>query len=60
MALYRTFGDLGMVAGPVLLGLIAERFTLSHGLVANALLIGVVAALVAFLARETRRTRRGS
>ena len=60
MALYRTFGDLGMVIGPPLLGLMAERFTLGAGLVANAAFIGVVAALLAFAARETRRARRAS
>jgi len=57
MALYRTFGDLGMVIGPPLLGLVAERFTLGAGLVVNAVFIGIVAALLAFAARETRRAR---
>lgn len=60
MALYRTFGDLGMVAGPPLLGLIAERFTLSDGLIANAAFAGLVALLLAFGARETRRARRAA
>ena len=58
MALYRTFGDLGMVVGPPVLGLIAERFTLGAGLVANAAFIALVAVLVTFIARETRRSRR--
>ena len=60
MALYRTFGDLGMVVGPPILGLIGERFTLGTGLVANAVFICVVAALLAFVARETRRAPRAS
>jgi len=55
MALYRTFGDLGMVIGPAMLGLVAERYTLGAGLIANAALIALVAVLVAFFARETRR-----
>ena len=55
MALYRTFGDLGMVVAPPVLGLIAERSSLGGGLVANAMFIGGVAILVAFVARETRR-----
>jgi len=56
MALYRTFGDLGMVIGPAMLGLVAERYTLGAGLIANAALIALVAVLVAFFARETRRS----
>ena len=57
MALYRTFGDLGMVIGPPLLGLVAERFTLGAGLVVNAAFIGIVAALLGLVARETRQAR---
>jgi MFS transporter, DHA1 family, multidrug resistance protein len=63
MGLYRTFGDVGFVIGPPLLGLIADNFSLTAGLNANAVLIAVVAFALILFARETagRRARdRGS
>ena len=56
IGLYRTFGDVGFVVGPVLLGWVAERATKGMALDVNALLL-VGIALLALAARETVRRR---
>ena len=65
MALYRTFGDLGFVVGPILLGLLADATEgifesvsgLGVAMLFNALLLVLVASLVVILAVETVGTR---
>jgi MFS family permease len=69
MGLYRTFGDVGFIVGPILLGFIADtfrgRFTgiMGEGVAmeVNAALILLTAVLLVFLGKETagRRMSRG-
>lgn len=60
MGLYRTFGDVGFVVGPVLLGWIAEIGSKDLALSTNAVLVIGVGLLVALVAKETagRKLRR--
>jgi MFS family permease len=60
MGLYRTFGDAGLIIGPWGLGAIADRMSLSAGLITNAALAGAAALGVAIVAREPRVRRKGS
>lgn len=53
MGVNRTIGDVGLVIGSPLLGLIADVAGIPWGLVANAGVMLVVAVLFAFLAQET-------
>ena len=53
LGVYRTFGDVGLVVGSPLLGLIGDHAGLSWGLVTNAGLILVPGALFWFVAKET-------
>jgi MFS family permease len=66
MGLYRTFGDMGFVTGPVLLGWIADtfegRFANIPGqgvaLEFNAVLLVAVALLLVLVGKETAGRRR--
>ena len=68
MGLYRTFGDVGLVTGPVLLGWIADAFGgrfanisgMGVAMEFNALLLAATALLLVLAARETAGRRRGS
>jgi MFS family permease len=68
MGLYRTFGDIGFIIGPILLGWISEAFSgriegvsgYSIAMVFNALLIGLAAVLLAVMGKETAGRRPGS
>ena len=61
MGLYRTFGDIGFITGPILLGWISEAFSgriagvsaYSIAMEFNALLIGLTAVLLVVVGRET-------
>jgi len=53
MGIYRTFGDVGVSIGPVLLGWIADRFGFSPALWANGLLFVVAGLAFGLFARET-------
>lgn len=53
MGLYRTFGDVGFVAGPVLLGWLADAGGFGRALGLNAAVLLVVALAFGLLARET-------
>jgi DHA1 family multidrug resistance protein-like MFS transporter len=55
MGLYRTFGDLGFVIGPVTLGALADLTTYGTALVVDASIVIVFALLFAAFARETLR-----
>ena len=60
MGLYRTYSDVGFVAGPLLLGWIADasgRFSWALGF--NALLVAACALAFALFARETVARQRG-
>jgi len=57
MSLYRMTGDAGYVAGPILLGLIADLHSPEAALAVAALLLIAVGALFARLAPETYRGR---
>ena len=66
MGLYRTFGDVGLIVGPILLGFVADSFAdrlasisgKGIAMVLNAALILLVAILLVLLGKETagRRT----
>lgn len=58
IGLYRTFGDMGFVIGPILLGWIAEGATKGLALNVNALLVVGIALVFGLLARETVGKRR--
>lgn len=58
MGLYRTFGDVGVSVGPVLLGWIADRLGYGNALWVNAAMFLVSGAAFGLLARETVRRRR--
>jgi MFS family permease len=60
MGLYRTFGDVGLVAGPWGLGEVADRVSLPAGLLVNAALAGGAALALSVIAREPHVRRRGS
>lgn len=55
MSIYRTFSDGGLVAGPLLLGGLAQLSGLGTALAFDAVLIVLVALLFGALARETLR-----
>lgn len=57
MGLYRLFGDIGFVVGPIILGFIADRYGLRMPFFIMAAMIFVNAFLVQALAKETYRTR---
>jgi MFS family permease len=57
MGLYRMFGDVGLVVGPVFLGWLADATSFGWALGGSAVLLMGIASLFALLARETvRRT----
>ena len=55
MGLFRTFGDLGFVIGPVALGALADLTTFGTALTVDAAIIIVFALLFAAFAKETLR-----
>lgn len=55
MGLYRSAGDFGFVAGPVLLGALADAASMSWALMANAAVVAVAAVLFALRASESQR-----
>ena len=57
MGLYRLFGDVGFVVGPIILGIIADGYGLRMPFYFMTILIFVNAALVKVFARETYSTR---
>ena len=60
MSSYRMLSDFGYVAGPLLIGLLADTFGGSTALAVTALLLVVVGLLFARLAPETLRREAGS
>lgn len=66
MGLYRSFGDVGLIGGPILLGLIADafqgRFDAVSGpgvaMVINALLLMLIAVILVVAAKETAGRRK--
>ena len=61
MGLFRTFGDIGFVLGPVGLGLLADLAGFTVALVFGAVLLVAFALMFVLFARETivrRRTPR--
>lgn len=60
MGLYRTFGDLGFIIGPIALGFVAETSGMTAALNINVVLLVGTGILLAFVAKETagRRGRR--
>ncbi len=61
MGLYRTFGDLGFIIGPIALGFIAETSGMAAALNINVVLLVGIGIVLALVARETagRNGRRG-
>jgi len=59
MGLYRLFGDIGFVLGPIILGIIADNYGLRMPFYFMTVLILVNAVLVAVLAEETYRPKKG-
>ena len=59
MGLYRTFGDVGVSVGPVLLGWIVDHFGYNQALLVNAAIFIVAGGLFGLVAKETagRRVR---
>jgi DHA1 family multidrug resistance protein-like MFS transporter len=60
MGLYRTIADLGLMAGPVLLGWISEHRNYRAGFAANAAAVAAATLLVAVGARERDRAASGA
>ncbi|MBM3187615.1 MAG: MFS transporter, partial [Chloroflexi bacterium] len=59
MGLYRTFGDVGVSVGPILLGWLSDQFGFAAALRTNALMFAVAGLAFGFWARETmKRTAR--
>ena len=59
MGLYRTFGDLGFIIGPIALGFIAETSGMTTALNINVVLLVGIGILLAFVAKETAGRRAG-
>ncbi len=60
MGVYRSFGDMGFVLGPVLLGWIADHTSLGGAITSNATMLLAAALLLLIMARETvGRSRTG-
>ena len=58
MGLYRLFGDVGFIVGPIALGLIADYYGLRMPFYFTALLVFINAFLILLLAEETYSKRR--
>jgi DHA1 family multidrug resistance protein-like MFS transporter len=58
MGLYRLFGDVGFVVGPILMGFIADNFDLLMPFYVTTVIIIVNVALVQVFAKETYSKRR--
>ena len=56
MGLYRTFGDIGLAASPVLSGLLADAVSLSFAMAVNAAFMGVAAIAFLIFARSSAPT----
>ena len=57
MGIYRTFGDVGVSVGPILLGWLSDRFTYAFALRTNALMLIVFGLAFGLWAKETMRRR---
>lgn len=57
MGLYRTFGDLGFIIGPIALGFIAETSGMATALNINVVMLVGIGILLAFVAKETAGRR---
>lgn len=57
MGLYRLFGDIGFIVGPIILGIIADIYGLRMPFYFMTGLIAINAVLIAILAKETYRKR---
>lgn len=60
MGLYRTFGDIGVVASPVLSGLLADAVSIPFAIGVNAVFMGVAALWFLFTAAPGNPTRSSS
>ena len=58
MGLYRTFGDLGFIIGPIALGFIAETSGMATALHINVVLLVGIGIVLAFVAKETSGRKR--
>ncbi len=58
MGLYRSFGDIGFVAGPILLGWIADLTSFGTSMVSNAAMLLAVGVVLMVVAKETAGRRR--
>ena len=58
MGLYRLFGDVGFVVGPIVLGMIADRYGLGMPFNVMAVMIFTSAILVLIFTKETYSTRK--
>jgi MFS family permease len=58
MGLYRLFGDVGFIVGPIALGFIADYYGLRMPFYFTALLVFINALLILLLAEETYSKRR--
>jgi MFS-type transporter involved in bile tolerance (Atg22 family) len=57
MGLYRTFGDIGFIIGPIALGFIAETSGMTTALHINVVLLVGIGIVLAFIAKETSGRR---
>jgi len=60
MGLYRLFGDMGFIVGPIILGIIADIYGLRMPFYFMTGLIAINAVLITIFAKETYRARRDS
>ncbi|MBI4312099.1 MAG: MFS transporter [Chloroflexi bacterium] len=60
IGLFRSFGDVGGMIGPVLLGWMADTASFGWALNTNAALVALSALGVALFVREAKRTRQGA
>jgi hypothetical protein len=50
---YRTFGDLGGLVGPIVLGFVIDLEGLGTAAIVTAVIVTIVASIFALVARET-------
>ena len=54
MGLLRTFGDLGFMIGPPILGFIIQKWNYSSALLIDGIILAVCSSLVIFFTAETK------